>query len=85
MRITCPHCGQPGKVRSSRAVTAITREVYAQCENIDCCHVWKAIVSAVSTIVPPLNPNPQVYLQPSARTAAADEQQLPLPIPGTGS
>ena len=48
--ILCPHCGRPGRIRTSRTITPITREAYVQCENIECCHVWKVIISAVTTI-----------------------------------
>jgi hypothetical protein len=62
MRILCPHCNRPAKIRTSRAITPLTREAYVQCENVACCHVFRVIVSAVATIVPPLAPNPSVFL-----------------------
>ncbi|MDR1228648.1 MAG: ogr/Delta-like zinc finger family protein [Azoarcus sp.] len=77
MRITCPHCGKPGKIRTSRMITSITREAYVQCENIDCCHVWKVIISAVSTIVPPLIPNSEVFI-PEQRARNMQTRQLSL-------
>ncbi|MDR2506617.1 MAG: ogr/Delta-like zinc finger family protein [Candidatus Accumulibacter sp.] len=86
MRITCPHCGRPAKVRTSRAMSPITREAYVQCENIDCCHVFRVFVSAIATIVPSIRPNPAVYLRPSARRAANAEGQGELPFePGGGT
>jgi ssDNA-binding Zn-finger/Zn-ribbon topoisomerase 1 len=75
MRITCPHCGQPARIRTSREITPITREAYVQCENIECCCVFRVIVSAVATIVPSLSPNPLVYLPPRG---AKEPEQLTL-------
>jgi len=78
MRITCPHCGQPGKIRTSRAVTCLTREAYVQCQNIECCHVWKVVIGAVTTIVQSLIPNPAVYIRVSNKPQAANDRQLSL-------
>lgn len=74
MRITCPHCGRPAKIRTSRAITATTREAYLQCENMECCHVWKVLISAVGTIVPSMVPNPEVFIPKSARLRPAQHQ-----------
>ncbi|GHU38365.1 hypothetical protein AGMMS50256_37570 [Betaproteobacteria bacterium] len=61
MRIICPHCGQDAKIRTSRWLTRLTKEAYAQCQNVKCCHVWRVILSGTDTAVPPLTPNPDVY------------------------
>jgi hypothetical protein len=79
MRITCPHCGRPARVRTSRAISPLTREAYVQCENIDCCHVFRVLVSAVSTIVPSLHPNPAACLPPP-RKHAQEPEQFSLPL-----
>jgi hypothetical protein len=63
MRITCPHCGEPARIRTSREISSFTREAYAQCNNIDCCHVFKVLVEAVATVSPPRNPDPAVRLE----------------------
>ncbi|MCL1861866.1 MAG: ogr/Delta-like zinc finger family protein [Proteobacteria bacterium] len=65
-------------MRTSREVTRITREAYVQCENMDCCHVWKVIIGAITTIVPSLNPNPNVYINVSQKPQKLDERQLSL-------
>jgi ssDNA-binding Zn-finger/Zn-ribbon topoisomerase 1 len=77
MRETCPHCGGPARIRTSRRITALTREAYVQCENIECCHVWRILISSVSTVVPSLKPNPDVFLPASrkARGEGGDERQ----------
>jgi hypothetical protein len=77
MRILCPHCGRPAKIRTSRAITPLTREAYVQCENVDCCHVFRVIVSAVNTVIPPLIPNPAVFL-PCTPKAERDARQMSL-------
>jgi hypothetical protein len=77
MRILCPHCGRPAKIRTSRAITPLTREAYVQCENVDCCHVFRVIVSAVATVIPPLIPNPAVFL-PNNSKAERDARQMSL-------
>lgn len=72
MRIPCPHCGTPGNIRTSRPISESSKEAYVQCPNIQCCHTWKVIVSAVATICPSLNPNPKVYLRPSSAKPRTD-------------
>ena len=77
MRILCPHCGRPARIRTSRAITNLTRECYVQCENVECCHVFRVIVSAVATVSPSLSPNAAVYL-PAKRRDETDARQLSL-------
>jgi ssDNA-binding Zn-finger/Zn-ribbon topoisomerase 1 len=62
MRVKCPHCGKPGKVRTSRDVSPLTREAYVQCVNIECGHTWKVLVTAVSTLCESLNPREGISL-----------------------
>jgi len=45
---------------------------------MDCCHVWKVIIGAITTIVPSLNPNPNVYINVSQKPQKLDERQLSL-------
>ncbi|MDR0234152.1 MAG: ogr/Delta-like zinc finger family protein [Zoogloeaceae bacterium] len=74
MRINCPHCGKPARTRTSRELSPLSREAYAQCEDPACCHVFKVVISAVATIAPSLSPNPSVYLQPTKRGRAVESQ-----------
>lgn len=74
MRLDCPHCGTEATIRSSKAITEITREAKVQCNNPDCSHSWVAVVSAVRTIAPSMNPNPKVYIPLSPRSPAATQQ-----------
>ena len=49
MQIPCPHCGTNGQIRTSRRISESSKEAYVQCPNIECCHTWKVIVSAVAS------------------------------------
>lgn len=70
MRINCPHCGSPAKIRTSKEMSLISREVYFQCTNdpADCGHAWKSLLSAVVTTAPSRSPNPNVYIPLSEKT-----------------
>lgn len=71
MRLDCPHCGTEATIRSSKAITEITREAKVQCNNPDCSHSWVSVISAVRTIAPSMQPNPRVYIPLSPRSPAA--------------
>mgnify|MGYP001481516743 CR=1 FL=1 len=75
MLITCPHCDSRATIRTSRSVSEITREVYLQCENIECAHTWKAYLSAAVTIAPSMTPKPGVFIPLSPRSPAAQTPQ----------
>lgn len=70
MRLVCPHCGQPATIRTSRAMSEISREAQLQCNNVDCAHTWVMIASAVRTIAPSMTPNPRVHIPLSPRSPA---------------
>jgi hypothetical protein len=73
MRLDCPHCGHEATIRTSKAITEITREAKVQCNNPDCSHSWITLISAVRTIAPSMTPNPRVYIPLSPRSPAADK------------
>jgi hypothetical protein len=50
MRILCPHCGQPVKIRTSREVTPSTREAYVHCENPECGSVFHVLISVTGVV-----------------------------------
>lgn len=83
MKLTCPHCSHKSKIRTSREVTSTTREFYVQCENVQCGHTWKAVMSAVNTLVPSACPNPRVYLPSRLKAVLLDDRQLSL-MPAAG-
>lgn len=74
MRLTCPHCQGDAVIRTSRAISEITREASVQCENVECAHTWVAMISAVRTIAPSMRPNPRVYIPLSQRAPMTEEQ-----------
>lgn len=81
MRLTCPHCGSHATIRSSKAITEITREARMQCHNVDCAHTWVSVISAIRTIAPSMRPNPKVYIPLSPNSPAAkapDGNQMEL-------
>lgn len=43
----CPECGKKGNIRTSKKITADTREKYFQCTNTDCSSEWKSIESII--------------------------------------
>lgn len=75
MRIRCPHCQSPAKIRTSRPMSSLTIEHSLQCQNIACAHTWVAHTSAVRTIAPSMVPNPRVYIPLSPRSPAANDAQ----------
>lgn len=73
MRLNCPHCGGEASIRTSKAMTEITREATVQCNNPYCAHTWIAQICAVRTIAPSMTPNPKVYIPLSPRSPAASQ------------
>ncbi len=71
MRLTCPHCEGEATIRTSKALSEITREATVQCNDPFCAHTWIAMISAVRTIAPSMNPNPKVFIPLSPRSPAA--------------
>jgi len=80
MRMTCPHCQSTARIRTSRKMSELTRELSVQCENVDCCHTWVAIVSAVRTICPSINPNSKVFIPRGGRLKPPDDNQGELQL-----
>lgn len=62
MRIKCPHCGSTSYIRTSRELSPLSRELYFECKNIRCRHAWRSLLSAICTIVPSNNPNPEIFI-----------------------
>lgn len=62
----CPHCGSLAKMRTTRAVTPLFRELRFQCTNVDgddaCGHTFVAALTIERTIVPSARPNPRITL-----------------------
>lgn len=62
----CPHCGSVAKMRTTRAVTPLFRELRFQCTNVEgdeaCGHTFVASLEITRTIVPSARPNPRIKL-----------------------
>lgn len=56
----CPHCNAPSRVRSSEMETRTIRNLYVQCQNVDCGFTWKAQLAIVHGLSPSAIPNPGV-------------------------
>lgn len=80
MRINCPHCGTVAGIRSSRAVSRLTREMYCQCCNLECGHTFVGLVEVVRTLSPSAVPDPDIEKQLSGHsTHAASKDSAPTP------
>ena len=68
LRITCPHCGSPVRIRTSRSISPLYREGIADCTNVEDCG-WRGNIGVqfVSTLVPSHQPKPDIHLPLSAR------------------
>lgn len=63
MLFKCPHCRSRSFVRTSRELSVLMRELYFQCSNIVCGHVFKAYVEVVETVSPSSHPDPDMAQQ----------------------
>ncbi|HEM8998933.1 TPA: ogr/Delta-like zinc finger family protein [Burkholderia cenocepacia] len=79
MKLKCHHCGSRAVIRTSRTLSALVREAYCQCTNVECATTYKIHVATVHTIAPSLNPNPHVFV-PIGKVDRLpnDSRQLPL-------
>lgn len=81
LRVRCPHCESLAKVRTTREVTALYRELRFQCMNVDgedpCGHTFVASLVIEKTIVASARPNPRINLP----IAAPRTRRLPSGTP----
>lgn len=77
MHITCPHCGHRATIRTSKAITKVTREGFCQCTNLACGHTFVAVTEVVRTISPSAVPDPLIagQLQQSQRAVEVRERE----------
>lgn len=70
LRLRCPHCESLSKVRTTREVTALYRELRFQCLNVEgddpCGHTFVASLVIERTIVQSARPNPRINLPVAA-------------------
>lgn len=85
--LTCPHCGDVARCRSSKDVTETYREAYFECRQLLCGHAWKVAISFIHTIRPSATPRPGLMLTMAPREKpplpANDHSgsEVPLPTP----
>jgi hypothetical protein len=60
--MNCPHCHARMRTITSRQLSALVREIYFDCMNVDCCHRCVAQLGIVRTLVPSLMPRADVSL-----------------------
>ncbi|WP_293765915.1 ogr/Delta-like zinc finger family protein [uncultured Aquitalea sp.] len=56
MAFPCPLCGAASRVRTSRMLSATTKETYYNCSNDACCHQYKTLEGDPRTLAKPVNP-----------------------------
>ena len=54
MAFPCPICGSVAKTRSSRMLSATTKETYYKCSNDNCCHQFTTMESDPVTLALPI-------------------------------
>lgn len=56
MAFPCPLCGASSRARTSRMLSATTKETYYNCTNDDCCHQYKTLEGDPRTLAKPVSP-----------------------------
>ena len=85
--LSCPHCGNALRTRSTRLIAPTVRQLYLQCVDLDCGAVFGADLTITHAISPSGRPNPAVHLRtspPRRRTAANDDAPGGSEVPPPG-
>jgi len=63
LRLKCPHCAAAARIRSSQAISTLTRQGYIECTDIAQCG-WRGKYDFTfsSTLVQSVSPNPDIHL-----------------------
>lgn len=69
-RRICPHCAAFARIRTSEALSPLTRVTKIQCSNVDCGFSWAEASEALYTISPSACPNPHIHLPPRRKDLA---------------
>ena len=77
----CPHCNSSARINKSRRLSEISKETYFQCGNTECGFCWRALTTAVVTLVPSMSPNPKVHI-PMSEKVLAMQKKLATAPPG---
>lgn len=81
MRLICPHCKSTARIRSSKDITALTRELRIQCGNVECGHTFVAVLEMVRTIRPSGMPDPLIAQQLSGQLREPEALQYRPSLP----
>lgn len=77
LTLACPHCASVLKVRSSRTVTAMVRQVSLLCLNVECGASFGADLTITHAIAPSAQPNPAVKLRTFASRKKPANDDVP--------
>lgn len=72
MKMPCPHCAERLYIRTSRAISLLTRELYMHCRNMDCAYTCRTLMSITKTVASSRQPNPKAYLPVEAESTSDD-------------
>ncbi|OQS36046.1 ogr/Delta-like zinc finger family protein [Chromobacterium haemolyticum] len=78
MAFPCPLCGAVSRVRTSRMLSAATKENYYNCGNDDCCHQYKTLEGEPLTLAQPIKGGAQI---PPERLRTLPSLAKPTPPP----
>lgn len=62
MRVSCPHCKQRTRIRTSKRPVPVFYEAYVQCSNVECGWTGKVIVEFALTTSPSRMADPGVNI-----------------------
>ncbi len=61
-KLVCPHCQQPMRIRSSKGLHPLMRELYLQCSSEACGWTGSGSMEVTHTLSPAAIPNPTIQL-----------------------
>lgn len=85
MAFPCPICGDVANTRSSRMLSATTKETYYNCRNDECCHQFKTMEGDPVTLALPINGGQSVPIALQRKPApATKKREEETATPGKG-
>ncbi|WP_017923212.1 ogr/Delta-like zinc finger family protein [Burkholderia glumae] len=76
MKFTCPHCGARSTFRTTRMLSELTKEGYADCRNPDCGHGFRVLSSITHTTRTSRQPNEAIARQLQVEAPAVDKSSI---------
>lgn len=73
MKFTCPHCGARSTFRTTRMLSELTKEGYADCRNPDCGHGFRVLSSITHTTRTSRQPNDVIARQLQMTAPSVDK------------